>query len=534
MSEEMAPSWRSLASAASRSIRGYITQQRELKQAYPAARGQQQTVGVDSSGKQSWSQWAGQKWRRGSQGEYDTRGDRLALFPGWAARRYREPLKGNDNGAYDLYFPFGLPSEQRERLRNALRCRCICLWVRIQAQWRWLQHTRRSHVFASCEKYVVAELLVLLIITVRTSVAGFAALPKLPTATGLSRSTEDLLVGTHLPPLPDEITDESELQALDDRLRRLEFDAQSDDGSSRLSDPYPMKSTDSPGSRTPSTASAPPTVPGGNDQYAYTSGSDRTSPLPIAPYASSDLHRWHANLEARLHPFWSSVLSNRVVRVSLYAVDSTLYDSEGQQSNESVSSEGSVSPEKQPIVTREVTTAVDGSFQLKFSVPWERMCVHPGALQIAFGGSDLEHELFVAAELLAPPSPDLAPPPGQYAAYPNANHPTRQSRPLSVTTTASIPIPLSHSSIRVISDIDDTVKLSGILNGARAVFHNVFVKDLRDSVIRGMGDWYTNMWKRGVRFHYVVSYLSASSHSTRYSLTRLLCSLTARSSSSRS
>lgn len=103
-----------------------------------------------------------------------------------------------------------------------------------------------------------------------------------------------------------------------------------------------------------------------------------------------------------------------------------------------------------------------------------------------------------------------------------------------MTTTASIPIPLSHSSIRVISDIDDTVKLSGILNGARAVFHNVFVKDLRDSVIRGMGDWYTNMWKRGVRFHYVVSYLSASSHSTRYSLTRLLCSLTARSSSSRS
>ncbi|KAI0794117.1 hypothetical protein C8Q74DRAFT_1193864 [Fomes fomentarius] len=467
----MAPSWRSLASAASRSIKGYITQQRELKQAYPAARGQQKTASVDSAGKQSWSQWAGQKLRRGSQGEYDTSGDRLALFPGWAARRYREPPSGNDIGDA-LETPFDVDvyvSGYAYKLTGVGF------------------NTRAGRTFLRLAK-------------------SFAALPKLPTATGLSRSTEDLLVGTHLPPLPDEITDESELQALDDRLRRLEFDAQSDDGSSlsHLSDPYPMNSTYSLGSRTPSAASAPPSFPvGNNNQYAHTSGSGRTSPPPIAPYASSDLHRWHANLEARLHPFWSSVLSNRVVRVSLYAVDPTLFD-EGRQSNESVSSEGSVSPEKQPIMTREVTTAVDGSFQLKFSVPWERMCVHPGALQIAFGGSDLEHELFVAAELLAPPSPDLAPPPGQYAVHPNANYyQSREPRPLSVTTTASIPIPLSHSSIRVISDIDDTVKLSGILNGARAVFHNVFVKDLRDSVIRGMGDWYTNMWKRGVRFHYV-------------------------------
>jgi phosphatidate phosphatase APP1 len=58
-------------------------------------------------------------------------------------------------------------------------------------------------------------------------------------------------------------------------------------------------------------------------------------------------------------------------------------------------------------------------------------------------------------------------------------------------------------------DIDDTVKLSNILSGARAVFHNVFVKDLRDNVIPGMGPWYMNMWKRGVRFHYVMSDLLA-------------------------
>jgi hypothetical protein len=71
-------------------------------------------------------------------------------------------------------------------------------------------------------------------------------------------------------------------------------------------------------------------------------------------------------------------------------------------------------------------------------------------------------------------------------------------------TTISV-IPITHSPIRVISDIDDTIKISNILSGARAVFRNVFVKELKDSVIPGMGEWYRGMWDRGIRFHYVVS-----------------------------
>jgi phosphatidate phosphatase APP1 len=70
---------------------------------------------------------------------------------------------------------------------------------------------------------------------------------------------------------------------------------------------------------------------------------------------------------------------------------------------------------------------------------------------------------------------------------------------------ASERVPLTYSPIRVISDIDDTVKLSGVHCGARAVFHNVFVKDLEENLIPGMGEWYSEMWRRGVRFHYVVS-----------------------------
>ena len=324
---------------------------------------------------------------------------------------------------------------------------------------------------------------------------GFAALPKLPD-TGLSRSTEDLLAGTSLPPLPDEITEESEMQLLDDKLRRLQRDAGSIDNASTSPPPdtQSISSNDSSGSRVPSLASS------------HTGKGEGLAPSPINAGTPTELRRWHANLEARLHPFWSSVLSNRTVRVSLYAADPSIYDTGGRYTDESSSSQGSVAPEKQPILTREVVTAVDGSFQLKLSVPWNDMCLHPGALHIAFGGAELEQEMFVIAKLLAPPSPGPATPAAQY----QCQHPQRRlSRSLAspVSPAMAISVPLTYSSVRVISDIDDTVKLSGILTGARAVFRNVFVKDLRDSVIRGMGEWYTGMWKRGVRFHYVVSLL---------------------------
>ncbi|PIL25177.1 hypothetical protein GSI_13066 [Ganoderma sinense ZZ0214-1] len=455
-SEEMPPpSWRSLASAASRSIKGYITQQRELKQAYPSSRSIA-PPGAEAAKRQSWSQWAGQKLRRGSQAEYDASGDRLSLFPGWAVRRYREPPKGSaDDTPFDIdVFVSGYASKLTGVGFN----------------------TRAGRTFLRLAK-------------------SFAALPKLPN-TGMSKSTEDLLTGTSLPPLPDEITEESEMQLLEEKLRRLQQDARSVESTSLPLDAQSISSNDSSTSRPSSIA---PLYNPGTVGPLTSSSIDAGTP--------TELRRWHANLEERLHPFWSSVLSNRIVRVSLYAADPSLYDSDDRRTDESSSSQGSVAPEKRPIDTREVITAVDGSFQLKFSVPWTTMCVHPAALQIAFGGTDLEQEVFVVAELLAPPSPGPA---TLAAQYPYAQYQPRQARPAvppnpvsTVSTATAISVPLTFSSVRVISDIDDTVKLSGILTGARAVFRNVFVKDLRESVIRGMGEWYTGMWKRGVRFHYV-------------------------------
>ena len=71
--------------------------------------------------------------------------------------------------------------------------------------------------------------------------------------------------------------------------------------------------------------------------------------------------------------------------------------------------------------------------------------------------------------------------------------------------TTHIAIPISNQQIRVISDIDDTVKVADVLSGVKKIFHNVFVTALEDLIVPGMDKWYQRLYARGVRFHYVVS-----------------------------
>ena len=57
--------------------------------------------------------------------------------------------------------------------------------------------------------------------------------------------------------------------------------------------------------------------------------------------------------------------------------------------------------------------------------------------------------------------------------------------------------------VTVISDIDDTIKHTSMLNGAREAFRNAFIRDLADLSIEGVKEWYTRLSKLGVKFHYV-------------------------------
>ena len=57
--------------------------------------------------------------------------------------------------------------------------------------------------------------------------------------------------------------------------------------------------------------------------------------------------------------------------------------------------------------------------------------------------------------------------------------------------------------ISLISDIDDTIKHSGIGAGAKEIFRNAFVRDLSDLTVDGVNEWYFTMADLGVKLHYV-------------------------------
>ncbi|EXJ94073.1 hypothetical protein A1O1_02466 [Capronia coronata CBS 617.96] len=57
--------------------------------------------------------------------------------------------------------------------------------------------------------------------------------------------------------------------------------------------------------------------------------------------------------------------------------------------------------------------------------------------------------------------------------------------------------------VSLISDIDDTVKHSGIASGAREIFKNTFIRELSDLTIEGVKEWYTKLASMGVQLHYV-------------------------------
>jgi len=194
------------------------------------------------------------------------------------------------------------------------------------------------------------------------------------------------------------------------------------------------------------------------------------------------------------------VLSNRAVRVSVRPH----FDLTEAEANSASSSELDIL--EQPLAANEATTDADGAFKIRFVIPWESLCTHPKGAPMAFLGFDpsCEHDFSVTAELMPLPLPSPSTPSTpNMSTEPHPFLPPPYLMPLAPIAKTSERVPLTYSPIRVISDIDDTVKLSGIHCGARAVFHNVFVKELEENLIPGMGEWYTEMWRRGVRFHYV-------------------------------
>lgn len=251
---------------------------------------------------------------------------------------------------------------------------------------------------------------------------------------------------------------------------------------------------------------------------------------PVTPQQSlenishAELAILHANLDARLQPFWSSILPNRTVRISIFV-------SEHQASNEQSTARNSDSDNLKPVplAVAEVQTNPQGYFSQGFNIPFDDICTHPPALPIAFGDPLVEHYLVIQADLLPvepqglvrppsnpldarPPSPAVSvrstrsermPQPERFLELPSstsasfsapATPPYPYQQPsASVSQTSIRPppsvqlrIPITSARVRLISDIDDTIKRTDVLLGVKAIYRNVFVKGLSDLIVPGM------------------------------------------------
>ncbi|KAF8230808.1 hypothetical protein L208DRAFT_101824 [Tricholoma matsutake] len=435
----------------------------------PAVKGYLQRSNSDQTRTQKLKEWAGQKIkkrRRTDVGDTSVT-ERLTLFPGWATRRYSDV--SNDE--------FG-----------------ICVFVSGFASKPRLpeQTTRPQRVFIRLAK-------------------SFASLQKLtadviapdpdseaPTRPQATTLTETLASDIKLSPQLTEIPEEYAIEALERVFQRA---SATDD----IIQDTSCASVDDCAEERRDASENENVTP------------NKHSPQSHTQAAADVLRRQHTNLERRLLHFWAPVLPARTVRLQLFA-----------------SPPFPLSPEEHhhPLDSQDVITAADGGFQVLFQIPWADLLQHPAARHITFGERSKEHELLVNAQLLpssASPSistvssPTFLPssaspstsatsssptfPPSVDAQSPSIHSQRDQVPPNVSPMSSSIPsmmqITLSHTPIRVISDIDDTVKLSDILLGARMVFRNFFIKDLQENVIPAMSEWYAGMWNRGVRFHYV-------------------------------
>lgn len=62
---------------------------------------------------------------------------------------------------------------------------------------------------------------------------------------------------------------------------------------------------------------------------------------------------------------------------------------------------------------------------------------------------------------------------------------------------------IGSEGVSVISDIDDTIKNTGMTGVKRELFRNVFIRTATELEIEGVADWYKDMAEHGAQFHYV-------------------------------
>lgn len=151
----------------------------------------------------------------------------------------------------------------------------------------------------------------------------------------------------------------------------------------------------------------------------------------------------HANINARLHPFWSSALPGRSIRMEI--------DPAGDQDSH-----------HDALSVFNFATDIEGHFNKRLVITWEQLCTHPPSVAKAFAGSksDVDWTLCVRASLL----PEV----GAADTTPVQSSIDERRAVEVIEQTVFTPV-TRNGGLRVVCDLDDTVKRTDILSGLRTV-----------------------------------------------------------------
>ena len=193
-----------------------------------------------------------------------------------------------------------------------------------------------------------------------------------------------------------------------------------------------------------------------------------------------ELHQLHANLNQRLKSYWVYRSAGVDVRIEVAPV---IRGAVAQ--NEA--------GERILLAATRLTTDSTGQFSHRLVVPWHMLssfcAFHTSSLQAQ--PHDIE-AIEVRASLA--PSQDVS------------NATTEFTEPLGATQWARYQLEEDgNRKVRIISDIDDTVKHTGVLHGVKRVLRNVFVLPYHECEVPGVSRWYHAMTKAGAGLHYVTN-----------------------------
>ncbi|KAE8214760.1 hypothetical protein CF327_g1868 [Tilletia walkeri] len=223
------------------------------------------------------------------------------------------------------------------------------------------------------------------------------------------------------------------------------------------------------------------------------------------------------NLDSRLRAFWTHRVPDRHVWIEILPVfrgedeKDVFFGAPSSSSSASSSSASSVSSVSEHDFATDTTSTrkrmsrpllaatkarsnVTGQFHDKFVIPWHKLDAYCRAFFSGSDGSEARRpedivcikKRAVLLESTSPPSDHEGLEVGRW-----------------VHTDVDNDDPDSPS-VRIISDVDDTVKRSDVTQGVRRIFHSVFVKPFEEVQIPGVAEWYQNLRHQGgVGFHFV-------------------------------